>query len=311
MKLIAFLLLFSTQCFAQNITVMQAKKLSKEIINCIEKYSIFSDSLNFENIEKDFEQYIDTLDTYDKVGHYYTKQLRKVGDKHSFYTTRRKMEDFSQKQKDSIGFSYRLLDENTGYLNIPGFLSTDNNVVNNFANQIHNAIRELDKRGKINGWIVDLRNDNGGNMWPMVHGLSPLIGNDAPGYFKMAGQNNLYEWIISSPSNKVAIKDPYQLKNPKAKIAVLYGKRTASSGEMTAICFIGKPNTKSFGEATAGYTTGNQVFFLSDGNIFVLASSYVLDRNKKIYTSSILPDILIEKTNDDSVLEQAKAWLKK
>ena len=168
MKLIVLLLGFSVQCAAQNITVVQAEKLSEEIVNCIKKNAIFRDSLNFEAIEKDFTQYIDTLNTYQKVGYYYTMQLRKVGDKHSFYTNKSVIENFSKKQKDSLGFRYQLLEGNIGYLNIPGFLSTDQKVIDSFANQIHNAIRELDNKANITGWIVDLRNNTGGNMWPMV-----------------------------------------------------------------------------------------------------------------------------------------------
>lgn len=73
MNLIALLLLFSTQCSAQTITEKQAKKISNEIVSCIKKNSIYSDSLNFEKIEKDFQQNVDTLDTYSKVGLYYTQ----------------------------------------------------------------------------------------------------------------------------------------------------------------------------------------------------------------------------------------------
>ena len=310
MKLIALLLGFSVQCAAQNITVVQAEKLSEEIVNCIKKNSIFRDSLNFETIEKDFTQYIDTLNTYQKIGHYYTMQLRKVGDNHSFYTNKKILENFSKKQKDSLGFSYQLLEGNIGYLNVPGFLSTDAKVVDSFANQIHNAIRELDNKVRITGWIVDLRNNTGGNMWPMVLGLHPLIGNDIPGYFKLANKKRLIEWSTVPPQYGISIEAPYQVKDPKNKIAVLYSKRTVSSGEMTAICFIGKPNTRSFGTITGGYTTGNEINYLSEGNIFVLASTYVLDRNKKIYTGGITPDVLIDKQDNDTVIEQAKAWIK-
>jgi carboxyl-terminal processing protease len=309
MKLFTFLLLLSTQCSAQTITAKQAKKLSGEIIKCIEQHSIFIDSLHVENIEQDFEQYIDTFNTYQEVGYYYTRQLRKAGDKHSFYISRNTLENYSKKQKDSLGFSYQLLEGNIGYLNIPGFLSTDNTVVNDFANQVHNAIRELDSGGNIKGWIVDLRNDHGGNMWPMVLGLSPLIGNEVPGYFSNR-TGTVSGWKISSPSNGVTIENPYELKEPKNKIAVLYSKNTSSSGEMTAVCFIGKPNSRSFGEYTAGYTTANSVYYLSDDNIFVLAATYVLDRNKKKYTDTIMPDVLIENAVDANVMNQAKAWLK-
>lgn len=310
MKLFLPLLLFSLQCAAQTITEKQAKKLSGEIIKCIRQNSIYSGSLDYEDIQKDFEQYIDTFTTYEKVGKYYTMILRMAGDNHSFYANKKMLDNYSKKQKDNIGFSYKLLEGNIGYLEIPGFLSGDKDVVNDFANQIHNAIRELDTKQTITGWIVDLRNNTGGNMWPMVLGLNPLIGNEAAGYFKFANKKGLEEWKTSSPHNGITIKEPYRLKKPEAKIAVLYSNKTLSSGEATAICFIGKPNTRSFGTPTGGLTSTNGIFNLSDDNIFVLAVGYDLDRNKKEYKGKIQPDVMIEDTNTEIVLENAKSWIK-
>ncbi len=312
MKLLLLSLMLIGQCMAQTITTKEAKKFGKELSSIIKKNSIFSDSLDFDAIEKDFEEHIDTLDTYKKVGYYYTGKLRKAGDRHSFYITQTEIDNFSQKQKEKLDFNYKLLEGNIGCLQIPGFLNSDITVVNEFANRIQNAIRELDSKNNLKGWIIDLRNNSGGNMWPMVVGLNPLIGtNTVPGYFKKAGEKEIAEeWQISSPHNKIVIEQPYELRIMPSKIAVLYSKKTASSGEMTAICFIGLPNTKSFGENTAGLTTANRIFNMGNDNLLVLANSYTMDRNKKIYTGSILPDVQVSSNDDDSVLQKALNWLK-
>jgi C-terminal processing protease CtpA/Prc len=312
MRLFILLLLFPFTSNAQNITTKQAKQLSKEIIKVIKTYSIYKDSLDFDSVEKDFLNNIDTFTTYEKVGYYYTEVLRGAGDNHSFYTTQEIMKSYSKKQKENLNFSYKLLDGGIGYLSIPGFLSVDTKVVDSFANSIYNAIREMDSAVTVKGWVVDLRNNTGGNMWPMVSGLNALIGTEAtPGYFKFADGKTTSPWKIPSPVHTFILTNQYQLKNKGTKIAVLYGKRTASSGEMTAISFIGKPNTRSFGTATAGYTTANSIYSLREGNIFVLASSYVLDRNYKAYTGKITPDVLIENTGDETlVLKKALAWIK-
>jgi carboxyl-terminal processing protease len=310
MKIIVLLLFFSAQCTAQTITTTQAKKLSDEIIKCIKQNSIYATWLDYDDIQKDFEQYIDTFTTYEKVGRYYTLILRMTGDNHSFYANKKMLDNYSKKQKENIGFSYKLLEGNIGYLNIPDFLSVDKTVINDFANQIHNAIRELDTQQTIAGWIVDLRHNTGGNMWPMVLGLNPLIGNETAGYFKYTNKKGLEKWTTTSSTAGITIKDPYKLKTPENKIAVLYSNKTASSGEATAICFIGKSNTRSFGTPTAGFTTGNHIFYLSDDNIFVLAVSYDLDRNKKEYKGALIPDVLMQNSTDESVLPKAIEWLK-
>lgn len=302
-RFFALLLLLPVQGLAQTITVKQVKKLSGEIATTIKKHSIFADSLDMQAITEDVDRYADTFKSYKEVGYYYTRLLHKAGDNHSFYISKSTMEHYSKKQKDSIGFSYRLLDGGIGYLNIPGFLSTDKAVTNGFANQIYDAVRELDTNHDIAGWIVDLRQDDGGNMWPMVLGLSALIGKETPGYF--ANSKRETAWRTSSPFNDVIITTAYQLKNAGTKIAVLYSNKTASSGEMTAICFIGKPNSRSFGETTGGFITGNEIFYLSDDNIFVLATTYTLDRNKKKYITGIVPDVVAT-----DALEEAVKWVK-
>jgi C-terminal processing protease CtpA/Prc len=311
MKLLVLLFLIPFINSAQGITKKQANKLSKEIVTVIKGYSIYKDSLHFDDIEKDFSKHIDTFTTYEKIGCYYTNILRAVGDNHSFYITEEKMKNFSQQQRENLDFSYKILEGDIAYLSVPGFLSVDGKVIDSFANAIHNAIREMDSSITIKGWVVDLRKNTGGNMWPMVLGLSPLIGvGETPGYFKTAGSKTASPWKITSPVNFITLSAPYSLKNENSKVAILYSKRTASSGEMTAIAFIGKINTRSFGTLTAGYTTANSIYHLSDGNIFVMASSYSVDRNGKVYIGKITPDVLIENADENNVLNKALEWIK-
>ena len=51
-----------------------------------------------------------------------------------------------------------------------------------FARQIQDAIAAADRDDLI-GWIVDLRSNGGGNMWPMIAGVGPLLGDGPLGYF--------------------------------------------------------------------------------------------------------------------------------
>jgi carboxyl-terminal processing protease len=88
------------------------------------------------------------------------------------------------------------------------------------------------------------------------------------------------------------------------------GSATASSGEMTAISFIGKKNTRLFGQPTAGYVTSNSSISLSNGAMLFLATSYVSDRNKKKYMSRIIPEVVVEQGKGrDKEVETASDWL--
>lgn len=51
-----------------------------------------------------------------------------------------------------------------------------------FGAAIHERLAELASLEPC-GWIVDLRGNGGGNMWPMLAGIGPLLGTEEPGSF--------------------------------------------------------------------------------------------------------------------------------
>lgn len=148
------------------------------------------------------------------------------------------------------------------------------------------------------GWIVDLRNHTGGNMWPGMRGLAPLLGEGSTGAFVNAKGRN--PW----PATPSAVRST--LSRPDAPIALLLGPRTASSGEMIAIGFVGRPATRSFGQATAGLSTANSSYPMPDGAVLVVTSSYVEDRLGHRYDGKVIPD---EATSPDGAEQAALTWL--
>jgi carboxyl-terminal processing protease len=170
-------------------------------------------------------------------------------------------------------------------------------------------IKKLDSENEISGWIIDLRTNTGGSMHPMILGLSSLVGDGTLGYF--ITKENKVPWLLENGKfNRNEIAQPYKLKNPSSKIAILIGKKTASSGEATVISFIGKNNMKLFGQPTRGLTSGNSTHLLSDGRSLALATSFEMDRTGKEYREEIHPDVMIEPTLEkDSELETAKSWI--
>lgn len=177
-----------------------------------------------------------------------------------------------------------------------------------FSGKIQALIRDLDTGNNIKGWIVDLRGNTGGNMWPMLAGLAPLTGAGPLGYFvrNAAGKEMKNVWNGAH----VKVENPYTLQKPDTKVAVLIGPRTSSSGEMTTVAFIGRSNTRLFGQATGGFTTANRTFALSDGSNLLLASSYIADRNHGKYLSKISPDETVEPVPGvDAAVKAAEKWL--
>ena len=180
-----------------------------------------------------------------------------------------------------------------------------------FARQIQDAIAAADRDDLI-GWIVDLRSNGGGNMWPMIAGVGPLLGDGPLGYFiNPLGTETPWEYRDGSSFSGgfpvTTVTPPYRLRRPQPRVAVLSNIGIASSGEATLIAFRLRPNTRSFGEATCGLSTANATYPLSDGATLTLTTSVMADRAKNRFGDRIPPDEVL--TDQAQAIQRAIAWL--
>ncbi|HEU0301732.1 MAG TPA: S41 family peptidase, partial [Longimicrobium sp.] len=192
------------------------------------------------------------------------------------------------------------------------------------AQQYHDLIRDMDGAATC-GWVVDLRFNGGGNMWPMLAGVGPILGEGSPGRFVDADGVQtpwFYEGGVAGMvynGQKVDISaagTPYQLRRQAPPVAVLTGPGTASAAEAVAIAFRGRPATRSFGTGTAGFPTANSGYDMPDGAIVVLTTAWEEDRNGVRYATRITPDeptagvpSLSMDPFDDVTLGTALHWL--
>ncbi|UHG94744.1 S41 family peptidase [Spirosoma oryzicola] len=201
------------------------------------------------------------------------------------------------------------IDKRIGYVKVPSFNGGGSDATK-FAQSIQDAIKTADS-DSLKGWIVDLRGNTGGNMWPMVAGVGPLLGDDVCGYF-IDPDGNASAWSYQRGSaylnqaELTKVELAYSIRKPTAKVAVLTDQATASSGEAIAIAFKGRPNTRSFGKATCGLSTANVTNRLSDGGLLNLAQLNMANRTKQAYGSSIQVD---EVTTAETVISKAMTWL--
>ncbi|MEU5902460.1 MULTISPECIES: S41 family peptidase [unclassified Streptomyces] len=173
-------------------------------------------------------------------------------------------------------------------------------------------VRELDAH-RPGGWIVDLRGNTGGNMYPMMTVLAPLLADGLLGSFvdgdgQTTGRWNLRDGIVHHDEEAMSpVPNPYRLTAPDIRVAVLIDGRTMSAAEATLIAFLGKRNVRTFGEPTAGLATGNAAIELSDGAMLVLTAVREADRLGRVYGDApIQPDEIVP-TQD--ALTPAVAWL--
>ena len=198
-----------------------------------------------------------------------------------------------------------------GYIKIPPFAGTGVSAAV-FAEKMHGEIRDQDK-AEIKGWVVDLRKNTGGNMWPMITGIGPLLGNGTAGYFVDSdGTQTSFGYSSGSAiyNNEPVITVTKPYSSPLldgAKIAVLVDQSTTNAAEVVMIAFSGRSQTRTFGSATCGRASGNQTFTLSDRSVLYLTTSFLLDRNQVNKQGSLVPD---EIASDPSlVFDQAVNWI--
>lgn len=194
-----------------------------------------------------------------------------------------------------------------------------------YADALFNAVAEAPP--STCGYILDLRGNVGGNIWPMLTGLSGLLGDGPQGLFRDAqGRDTAFarlrdgQAVIAEGDAAGTVMSQAPAWRPlperlEAPVAVLIDDATASSGEGVALAFVGRPATRSFGGRTYGVASANDGFPLSDGVNLVITVAMMRDRDGRTYPQGLSPDQPVPhgegapEDPDDAVVEAARAWL--
>lgn len=233
-----------------------------------------------------------TTDTYSAIRF----MINRLGDNHSRFIAPEQVQPPTSPNRTTYLPLPRseLVAGRIGYLWLP-YLLSDGEAARTYAGKAQQIIRNLDAREPC-GWIVDVSENQGGNMWPMLVGVGPILGEGEAGRFvDPAGVITSWSYVNGQALLDTRVQseidgDAYTLKQPNPPVAVLTGKQTASSGEAIVVAFRGRPQTRSFGQPTAGLSTGNQRHTLSDGAALVLTEVTFADRTGALYGKAIPPD---------------------
>lgn len=243
------------------------------------------------------------------------KMLNQLEDRHSFFLKPTDLSQLREKENFFIeDLKGEFLQKNIAYLFIPGTLCT----TGEYAQKLQDIIRNLDQK-KPRKWIIDLRDNSGGNMWEILLGLAPFLEEGIQGFFGNHDINNLTSWVYEKGKVKLknttedfeigSLKSYYSIKRKNSKIVILINKKTSSSGEAVAIAFKGKKNICFFGSKTSGLTSGNATYILRDGSAIYLTECYFFDRNKHKYTDGVSPDKIITSYDNEEPLNSAIRYL--
>jgi carboxyl-terminal processing protease len=209
---------------------------------------------------------------------------------------------------------------------IPKFSEWDKNEpeFRQFAEKLHGIVTDLQAQ-QPDGWIIDLRGNDGGDMWPMLAGIGAVLGEgDAGAFVSPNGERDPWFYKAGkagtrsadgSESIAASVSEPPFSLPGLPWVAVLIDRGTASSGEAVAISFAGRAHERSFGEHTAGFSTSNDRLPLSDGAALFLCSSVEADRTGHRYPDGIDPDAKfpapgVRPSEDkDAVIQAAEGWI--
>jgi len=300
------------------ITSEVAQEYISHAMDTISKHALRKDSVNLITIKKNALQIAGNAREFSDCHLAIEYMLNSLGDHHSFFMDAEAVRAWEGTDEDfevDIEMPSSRIESGYGHVLVPPFHGGDSMFISKYSSHLQNELNGLYKQN-IKGWIIDLRENTGGNMEPMIAGLGPVFDSKVLGHL-VDVNGGTEAWIYDNGKYMWDDVVVFKMTNPfvfanQLPIAVLMSHQTGSSGEIVLISFIGNQNTRTFGQPSWGLTTGNGAFDLIDGSRMHLASTRMADRNGNVFYGSIEPDEFIESSSDkdhDPVLHRAIEWL--
>jgi carboxyl-terminal processing protease len=274
-------------------------------IRIVKQNALWRDTVTWETVEAEVRALAADAQSAADVYPAIRVLLRRLGDRHSFVQTPATSRAFTTGAIQNRPPVVRLEPDSIGYLSVFGYGGGDPMATLAYARTMQDSLATMMSRGAQCRWIVDLRENTGGNMWPMLGGLRPFLGEAELGAF-VGGAGPDRPWRARQGIPVVPSETLKKLET--AYVAVLTGPRTASSGEAVTISFVARPRTRSFGSPTAGLSTANRGFRLPDGGMILLTVSLEADRTGRRYGGKVDPDEIL--SDDAATMARAREWLR-
>lgn len=163
------------------------------------------------------------------------------------------------------------------------------------------------------GWIIDLRQNTGGDMYPMLLGIGPILGEgNVIGFRSRTGFDGYVSYndgVLSVGKEKFAAPRVVPDLTPAPPVALLTGGSTLSSGEAVLVAFHGRAGVRSFGAPTGGAPTSPRTYRLSDGATVSFSVADDVDRTGAAYIGPITPDQPVASVPQSDTISAAEQWL--
>jgi hypothetical protein len=164
-----------------------------EALGHMKQLSVRRDSIDWSKLEERMHLWArgatTTADYYPAL----RQALRQLGDNHSFHMPPQQTQQMRTAggTAENPAPTVQALPNGIGYVEIRGYAGFDQEKGNAYARELHAQLQQIDSP-LLCRWIVDLRRNTGGNWWPMMAGIGPVLGDGLAGKFVSADGTN--EW---------------------------------------------------------------------------------------------------------------------
>ncbi|MCR4873147.1 MAG: S41 family peptidase, partial [Bacteroidales bacterium] len=259
-------------------------------------HGLYSDTPEWQARKKEFLAAADTVSDLGWANYLVYQAAQVAGGKHS---------GLGAPERDTVNYpefapEARMLEGGIAYVKLPAHSGAQ--VSDSLY--AYSVLHFLQENSSAAGVVIDLRDNYGGNMYPMISAVSPLLPDGEILQFK--GKKRTTPVMLDFVLRVVGIEASEIRKFPEGTpVAILTDDATASSGEATLLCFRGLDNTRTFGSPTAGYASANRPFPLKNGYSLILTTGRDVARTGEVFCDDpIAPDVETE-----TPLEDAISWI--
>lgn len=265
-------------------------KYVKKAIRIMDRNGIYAQGSEWEKAKK--EAVSAQPSNLEEAQEIVLKAGKVAGGKHTFLMTGEEVNE-----NDTAAWempTVEMMDGGIAVVRLPQFMGNAEEGVR-YANTVLEALPN-----DLQGVIIDLRGNRGGNMYPMIAAVHRFLPDDV--ILKFSSRKRPMSVNTSFVMKSVGIEKQAPIDCP---VALLTDEWTGSSGEAVLICFRGLANARTFGSPTAGYCSCNQIYALPGGSQLVLTIGEDIARTGEAFCDNpIEPDVMTEMP-----LEEGLEWL--
>ncbi len=306
----------STTTIEDGAPLATGKSAARDVVSAIDEYGLHSVESGWLDQRRQFTDDIDKASSAPALLRTVSSALRAGGGPHSFLLLQDAQEPAGPVREPSVSVRHGV-----GVLSVPAAAGSSTRREQKYASALDRAIQTT--RGRVCGWVVDLRSNSGGSVVPPFVGLSALLpegtlvalvdnDRDRAVAYSLDGSRLRHEpgpWA-NLPGLLSADRDfPTVPRSPKITqpVAVFQSGETGSAGEAVVVAFKGRADTRFFGQPTYGAASGNIALSGPFGSTAVLTVGLFQDRVGTVYPED--PISAGAPTAPGESLDAARDWI--